>query len=97
MGFLLFCLFVGVVLLEEIERIPQDEWTRIGSRKILLLRRTRTRPAFMLALLVGMLFFAFELWLTLRGRSTFHPLQALGLFALLCGCYVYARVRKGPR
>ena len=97
MGFLLFCLLWGVVLLEEIERIPMDEWRRDGLKKAFLLRRTRTRFAFFLALAVGAFFLWFELRLIVLGRSTFNPLQALAIAALLLVGYLYAIGKKGPR
>lgn len=97
MGILLFCLLWGVVLLEEIERIPAEEWRSDGLRNVWRLRRTRTRAAFLLALAVGVFFLWVELFLISRGRTTFHPLQALALAAVLYGCYLYARSRKGPR
>jgi hypothetical protein len=97
MGILLFCLLWGVVLLEEIERIPSEEWRSDGLRNVWRLRRTRTRFVFLLALALGAFFLWFEVRLILTGRSTFHPLQALGLGALLFGCYLYARSKKGPR
>ena len=97
MGFLLFSLLWGVVLLEEIERIPAEEWRRDGIKKVFLLRRTRTRAAFLLALAVGAFFLWFELRLVVLGRSTFNPLQALGIAALLLVGYMYAVRKKGPR
>ena len=97
MGVLLFCLLWGVVLLEEVERIPPDEWRADGLRNVWRLRRTRRRIAFILALALGAFFLWFEVRLILMGRSTFHPVQALALAALLYGCFLYARSKKGPR
>jgi hypothetical protein len=97
MGLILFSLFWGVVLLEEIERIPTNEWERDGLKKVFFLRRTRTRFAFLLALTVGLLFLGFEIYLIAAGRGTFNFLQALGMAAILLGCYFYAVGKKGPR
>ncbi len=97
MGLILFSLFWGVVLLEEIERIPTEEWERDGLKNVFFLRRTRTRFAFLLALTVGLLFLSFEIYLIAAGRSTFNFLQALGMAAILLGCYFYAVGKKGPR
>jgi hypothetical protein len=97
MGILLFCLLWGVVLLEEIERIPPDEWSAVGLRHIWRLRRTRGRFAFLLALAAGAFFLWFELHLIVIGRSTFNILQAGALAGLLLACFAYARIRKGPR
>lgn len=97
MGFLLCALLWGVVLLEEIERIPADEWEKERLRRVLLLRRTRTRPAFLLALALGAFFLYFELRMLLQGRSTFNPLQALGLAAVLFAAYLYAVNKKGRK
>jgi hypothetical protein len=97
MGLILFTLFWGVVLLEEIERIPPEEWVRDGLKKVMLLRRTRTRFAFLLALAVGLLFLAFEIYLIVVGRSTFNLLQGLGMTAILLSCYFYAIGKKGQR
>ena len=97
MGFFLCALFWGVVLLEEIERIPVEEWQSDGLKRVLLLRRTRTRFAFLLAMIVGLFFLWIELHLIFSGRSTFNPLQAIGMGALLLGCYAFAVSKKGPR
>jgi hypothetical protein len=96
-GILLFSLLVGVVMLEEIERIPADEWRANGLRHVWRLRRTRNRMAFLLALAAGAFFLWFELRQIFLGRSTFHPVQALALFGVLAACFVFALVRKGPR
>jgi hypothetical protein len=97
MGILLFALLWGVVLLEEIERIPPEEWASDGLRNVWRLRRTRGRIAFLLALGLGAFFLWFELRLIFVGRSTFNTLQALALGGILLGSYFHARHRKGPR
>jgi hypothetical protein len=95
MGFLLCALLWSVVFLEEVERTPADEWDAHGAKTALALRRTRRRPAFLLALVLGGFFAAFEIRLVLLGRSTFNALQALGLAAIIWAAYAYAVSRKG--
>lgn len=97
MGIILFSLFMGVVLLEEVECIPSDEWRTDGIRNVWRLRRTRNRMAFVFAFVVGFLFLFFELYLVAMGRSTFNAFQAIAMAVLLFGCYIYASGKKGPR
>lgn len=97
MGFWLCALLWGVVLLDEIERIPPQEWKEEGLKKVLLLRRTRNRTAFLLTLAVGALFFCVEVLMVWAGRSTFDLDQALGLCGILLGGYLYAVDTKGKR
>ena len=47
-GYWLCALLWGVVLLEEIQLMPLQEWKDEGLKKVLLLRRTRTGPATLL-------------------------------------------------
>ncbi len=95
MGVLLCALLWGVVLLEEIERTPNDFWKQHGVKQIFLLPNTRSRVAFLLAFFVGALFLGFEIYLIVSGRSTFNPIQALGMFGILFGCYLFAVNKKG--
>ena len=95
MGVLLCALLWGVVLLEEIERTPNDMWKKHGVRQIFSLRYTRKKIPFMLAFFVGSLFLAFEIYLIISGRSTFNAVQALGMFGILFGCYLFAVTKKG--
>lgn len=96
MGILLFCLLWGIVLLEEIERIPPEEWSAHGLRHVWRLRRPRANFTFLLALAVGAFLLWFEVRLILLGRSTFHPIQALALADVLFGGFLYARSEEVP-
>lgn len=95
MGVLLCSLLWGVILLEEIELTPKHLWKKHGIKQILLLRNTRKKFAFLLAFFVGTLFLSFEIYLIISGRSTFNPIQALGMFGILFGCYLFAINKKG--
>ena len=95
MGFLIWALLWAVVLIVEIERTPDERWVADSFAKILLLRETRKSIAFIFALVVGGMFFAFELLITLHGRSTFNVIQAIGLAIVLLGCVLYAISKKG--
>lgn len=95
MGFLICALLWGVVLISEIERTPDSEWRSESALKIFQLKRTRRNIAFLLALAVGAFFLAFEISITLSGRSTLNVIQAIGLLGVLFGCLLYAVSKKG--
>lgn len=95
MGILLCALLWGVIVLEEIECTPKDLWQQHGIKKVLLLRNTRKKFTYLLAFFVGAFFLAFEIYFIATGRSTFNPLQALGMFGILFGCYIFAVNKKG--
>ncbi len=97
MGFLLCALLWGVVLLEEIERIPAAEWKKDGLKKVLLLRRPRNRTVFLLALAVGAFCLYVEALTVWAGRSSFDLDQALSLYGIVLGGYLYAVNKKGRR
>ena len=52
-GYWLCALLWGVVLLEEIQLMPLQEWKDEGLKKVLLLRRTRNRTGYFFALIAG--------------------------------------------
>ena len=54
-GYWLCALLWGVVLLEEIQLMPLQEWKDEGLKRVLLLRRTRTRTGYFIALIAGAL------------------------------------------
>ena len=97
MGYWLCALLWGVVLLEEVQRIPPQEWKTEGLKKVLLLRRTRTRTAYLLALVGGALFFYSEISMLLVDQSTFNLDQALALSGVLWGAYLSVVSMKGKR
>ena len=97
LGFWLCALLWSLVLLEEIQRIPRQEWKAEGLKKVLLLRRTRTRTAYQLALFVGALFFYTEVSKVLVDQSTFDLDQVLALCGVLWGAYLCAVTMKGKR
>ena len=97
MGYWLCALLWGLVLLEEIQRIPAQEWKTEGLKKVLLLRRTRTRTTYLLALVVGALFFYSEISKGLIDQSTFDLDQVLALGGVLWGAYLCAVSMKGKR
>lgn len=95
MGFVLGCLLIGVVLVEEIDRVPSGQWrglrTLIG---LLLLPRTRRRPVFLLCAALGLFFIGFEVRQLLTGRGTFNLMQGLAILSLLIACGVIAVKKK---
>ena len=95
MGFLICALLWGVVLIAEIERTSDEQWKAMKAHQIFLLKNTRSRVAFILALALGAFFLIFELKITIEGRSTFNLIQALGLGSVLFGCFLYALSKKG--
>ncbi|UUZ63335.1 hypothetical protein LP414_28775 [Polaromonas sp. P1(28)-13] len=97
MGYWLCAFLWGLVLLEEIQRIPPQEWKAEGLKKVLLLRRTRTRTAYQLALVVGALFLYSESSRVLVDESTFDLDQVLALAGVLWGGYLSAVTMKGKR
>lgn len=80
--------------MEEIERTSSEDWHKERRWNILLLRRTRNRFAFVLALIGGFVFLFFEIFLMLNGRSTFNPLQAFGMLVILGESYIFAVLKK---
>jgi hypothetical protein len=97
MGYWLCALLWSLVLLEEIQRIPLQEWKAEGLKKVLLLRRTRTRTAYQLALVVGAVFLYSESSQVLVDQSTFDLDQVLALGGVLWGAYLSAVTLKGKR
>lgn len=94
MGFVLGCLLVGVVLLEEIERFPANGWNGIGTlARLFLFPATRRRPVFILCVGLGIFFVGFEVREVFHGRGTFNAVQGLAMFGLLLALGVRA-VRK---
>jgi hypothetical protein len=95
MGFVLGCLLIGVVLLEEIERVQSGYWN--GWRTLfglLLLPTTRRRPVFVLCAALGCFFIAFEVRQVVTGRGTFNLMQGLAILFLLIACGVVAVKKK---
>ena len=97
MGYWLCALLWGLVLLEEIQRIPLQEWKAEGLKKVLLLRRTRTRTAYQLALVVGAVCLYSECSQVLLDQSTFGLDEVLALGGVLWGAYLSAVTIKGKR
>ena len=97
MGYWLCALLWGLVLLEEIQRIPLQEWKAEGLKKVLLLRRTRTRTAYQLALVVGAVCLYSESSQVLLDQSTFGLDEVLALGGVLWGAYLSAVTMKGKR
>jgi hypothetical protein len=97
MGYWLCALLWGLVLLEEIQRIPLQEWKAEGLKKVLLLRRTRTRTAYQLALVAGAVLLYSESSQLLVDQSTFDLDQVLALGGFLWGAYLSAVSLKGKR
>lgn len=97
MGYWLCALLWSLVLLEEIQRIPPQEWKAEGLKKVLLLRRTRTRTAYQLALVAGAVFLYSESSQLLVDQSTFELDEVLALGGVLWGAYLSAVTMKGKR
>ncbi|WP_218017528.1 hypothetical protein [Polaromonas jejuensis] len=97
MGYWLCALLWSLVLLEEVQRIPRQEWKAEGLKKVLLLRRTRTRITYQLALVVGALFLYSESSRVLVDQSTFDLDQVFALGGVLWGAYLSAVTMKGKR
>ncbi len=97
MGYWLCALLWGLVLLEEVQRIPPQEWKNEGLKKVLYLRRTRNRNACLLALAAGALFFYAELMMALSNRSDFDLDQLISLVSVIWGGYLAVKCLKGKR
>lgn len=95
MGFILGCLLVGVVVLEEIERLPANGWNGMGTLfRLFLFPTTRRRPVLMLSVGLGMFFVGFEVRQVINGRGTFNPIQGLAMFGLLLALGIRAARKK---
>lgn len=97
MGYWLCALLWGLVLLEEIQCMPPQEWQDERLKRVLLLRRTRTRTTYVLALIVGFLFLYAEVSMALVGQSTFNFNQAIALGGVLWGAYLAVVKMKETR
>jgi len=97
MGYWMCALLWGLVLLEEIQRIPLQEWKAEGLKKVLLLRRTRTRTAYQLALVAGAVCLYSESSQLLVDQSSFDLDELIALAGVLWGAYLSAVTMKGKR
>ena len=96
-GYWLCALLWGFVLLEEIQCIPPQEWKDEGLKKVLLLRRTRTRTNYFLALIAGALCLYSEILVAPADQSIFSPELILALGGVLWGAYLSVVCMKGKR
>ena len=97
MGYWLCALLWGWVLLEEIQQMPTREWRDEGLKRVLLLRRTKNRAAYFLALIVGALFLYIETSIVLAGQSTFDFYQIVAMASVVWGGYLAVLYMKGRR
>jgi len=96
-GYWLCALLWGVVLLEEIQSMPLQEWKDEGLKKVLLLRRTRTRTNYFMALIAGALCLYSEIQVTPVDQNIFNPELILVVCGLLWGAYLSVVSLKGKR
>ncbi|MCO6059844.1 hypothetical protein NG726_24685 [Pseudomonas sp. MOB-449] len=97
MGYWLCALLWGLVLLEEVQCIPLQEWKVDGMKKVLLLRRTRNRSAYLLALAAGALFLYVEVSILLLNPSNFDFNELVALASVIWGSYLAMLCMKGKR
>jgi len=97
MGYWLCALLWGAVLLEEIQQMPHQEWKNEGLKRILLLRRTKNRIAYLLALVAGALFLYVETSIALAGQSKFNFAQIIAMASVVWGGYLAVLCIKGKR
>ena len=97
MGYWLCALLWGLVLLEEIQCMPVREWKAEGMSKVLLLRRTRTSNAYLLALAAGAMCLSIEFSLMLGNQSDFDFDQLVALASVIFGGYLAMVCMKGQR
>lgn len=97
MGYWLCALLWGLVLLEEIQCIPLREWKADGMSKVLMLRRTRTKGAYLLALAAGALCLSVETSQVLLNQSDFDFNELVALASVVWGGYLAALCMKGKR
>jgi len=96
-GYWLCALLWGWVLLEEIQCIPPQEWKDEGLKKVLLLRRTRTRTGYFFALIAGALCLYSEILRTPADQNIFSPELMFALCGVLWGAYLSVVYIKGKR
>jgi hypothetical protein len=96
-GYWLCALLWGVVLLEEIQSMPLQEWKDEGLKKVLLLRRTRTRTGYFIALIAGALCLYSEILVAPVGQSIFNLELILAVCGVLWGAYLSVASMKGKR
>ncbi|KPU56009.1 MAG: hypothetical protein ACRES5_09165 [Pseudomonas sp.] len=96
-GYWLCALLWGVVLLEEIQSMPLQEWKDEGLKKVLLLRRTRTRTNYFMALIAGALCLYSEIRVAPVDQNIFNLELILAVCGLLWGAYLSVVSLKGKR
>ncbi|MGF6090288.1 hypothetical protein [Pseudomonas sp. 18173] len=96
-GYWLCALLWGVVLLEEIQCMPRQEWKEQGLKNVLLLRRTRTRTNYFMALIAGALCLYSEIRVAPVDQNIFNPELILTVCGLLWGAYLSVVAIKGKR
>ncbi|MFS2202016.1 hypothetical protein [Pseudomonas sp. Pseusp3] len=96
-GYWLCALLWGVVVLEEIQCMPRQEWKDEGLKKVLLLRRTRTRTNYFMALIAGALCLYSEIRVAPVDQNIFNPELILAVCGLLWGAYLCVVSLKGKR
>ncbi|MVW89548.1 hypothetical protein EI969_27060 [Pseudomonas sp. PB101] len=96
-GYWLCALLWGVVLLEEIQRMPLQEWKDEGLKKVLLLRRTRNRTGYFMALIAGAMCLYSEILVTPADQNILSPELILAVGGLLWGVYLSVVCMKGKR
>ena len=96
-GYWLCALLWGVVLLEEIQRMPLQEWKDEGFKKVLLLRRTRNRTGYFMALIAGAMCLYSEILVTPADQNILSPELLLAVGGLLWGVYLSVVCMKGKR
>jgi hypothetical protein len=96
-GYWLCALLWGLVLLEEIQCMPKQEWKDEGLKKVLLLRRTRTRTNYFMALIAGALCLYSEILVAPVDQNIFNPELILAVCGLLWGAYLSVVSLKGKR
>ncbi|MFZ6048631.1 hypothetical protein ACFW0H_21215 [Pseudomonas sp. CR3202] len=97
MGYWLCALLWGLVLLEEVQCIPLQEWKADGMRRVFQLRRTRSRNAYLLALAAGALCLYVEFSMMLQNQSDFDFNQMVALASVIWGGYLAVLCMKGRR
>ncbi|PBJ02606.1 hypothetical protein [Pseudomonas sp. ACN5] len=96
-GYGLCALLWGVVLLEEIQLMPRQDWKEEGLKKVLLLRRTRTQTGYFIALIAGALCLYSEILVAPVDQSIFNPELILAVCGVLWGAYLSVVCMKGKR
>jgi hypothetical protein len=78
--------------------MPLQEWKDEGLKKVLLLRRTRTRTGYFIALIAGAMCLYSEILVApVNHQNIFNPELILALCGVLWGAYLSVVYMKGKR